>query len=224
MGTPARLDADRQDGSPALRNRFAVVSGEADRPLANIWAGLVDGAMAVQRMSKLGFTPFAMMSGQRHISPRAGAPRAGLLERNTSLLSGYFQGAEGSGKAEVADLLHTGILGRLRGVTARFDISDARAGTLAKMENTFFKITGITAMTENKRADAERMMAYALGKNRGKDFASLGQMETHLLQAFGIGDKEWALLHKADWHEIEGKTYLTPDVAKKLSDDDIAPT
>jgi hypothetical protein len=90
------------------------------------------------------------------------------------------------------------------------------------MENTFFKITGITAMTENKRADAERMMAYALGKNRGKDFAELGQMETHLLQGFGIGDKEWALLHKADWHEIEGKTYLTPDVAKAIPDAAIA--
>jgi hypothetical protein len=37
-----------------------------------------------------------------------------FLERNMSLLSGYFQGAEGSAKREVAELLHTGILGRLR--------------------------------------------------------------------------------------------------------------
>jgi hypothetical protein len=198
-----------------------VVSGEADRPLVNMHGAAWSTApMAVQRMSKLGFTPLAMIVDNVNISRELARHGLDYLERNTSLLSGYFQGAEGSGKAEVADLLHTGILGRLRGVTARFDISDARSGTLAKMENTFFKITGITAMTENKRADAERMMAYALGKNRGKDFAELGQMETHLLQGFGIGDKEWALLHKADWHEIEGKTYLTPDVAKKISDAD----
>jgi hypothetical protein len=91
---------------------------------------------------------------------------------------------------------------------------------MAKAENWFFKITGITAMTENKRADAERMMAYAMGKNRGKDFAALGADETRMLQAFGIGDKEWALLHKADWNTIEGETYLTPDVAKKISNED----
>jgi hypothetical protein len=117
-------------------------------------------------------------------------------------------------------LLHTGILGRLRGVTARFDISDARAGAMAKAENWFFKITGITAMTENKRADAERMMAYAMGKNRGKEFAALGADETRMLQAFGIGDREWALLHRADWNTIAGETYLTPDVARKISNED----
>jgi hypothetical protein len=91
---------------------------------------------------------------------------------------------------------------------------------MAKMENTFFRITGITAMTENKRADAERMMAYAMGKNRGKDFAALGDSETRMLQAFGIGDQEWALLHKAEWNTIAGETYLTPDVAKKISNED----
>jgi hypothetical protein len=225
MGTEAREKLNKaanEDGIHGwLRNRFNVVSGEADRPLSNTMSGLVDGAMAVQRMAKLGFTPLAMIVDNVNISRELARHGLNYLERNTSLLSGYFQGGEGSGKAEVADLLHTGILGRLRGVTARFDISDARSGTMAKTENMFFKITGITAMTENKRADSERMMAYALGKNRGKAFAELGPMETHLLQGFGIGDKEWALLHKVDWHAIEGKTYLTPDVAKQISDADI---
>lgn len=218
MGTPARVAFDKR--MPALENRFRVVSGEADRPIANIWSGVVNGIMAVQRMSKLGFTPFAMLQDNVTISRELSRHGLDFLERNGSLLSGYFQGKEGSAKAEVADLLHTGILGRLRGVTARFDISDARAGTLAKMENTFFRITGMTAMTENKRADAERMMAYALGKNRGKAFAELGPDETRLLEAFGIGDKEWALLHKVDWNELEGETYLTPDVAHRISDAD----
>jgi hypothetical protein len=115
--------------------------------------------MAVQRLAKLGLTPFAMLQDNVTISRELARQGMGFLERNSSLFSGYFQGAEGSAKREVAELLHTGILGRLRGVTARFDVADARAGTMAKLENTFFKITGITAMTENKRADAERMMA-----------------------------------------------------------------
>ncbi len=219
MGTPSRVAFDKR--LPALENRFKVISGEADRPIANIWSGIVNGVMAVQRLSKLGFTPFAMLQDNITISRELSRQGLDFTERNMSLLNGYFQGAEGSAKAEVADLLHTGILGRLRGVTARFDISDARAGTLAKAENLFFKYSGMTAMTENKRADAERMMAYALGKNRGKEFAALGADETRMLQAFGIGDAEWALLHKAEWNAIEGQTYLTPDVAKKLSNADV---
>lgn len=213
--------ADREDNSGPLLNRFRVVSGEADRPQYSAIAPLVDGVMAVQRMAKLGFTPFAMVVDNVNISREVARHGLSFVERYGSMLSGYVQGAEGSAKAEVADLLHTGILGRLRGVTARFDISDARAGTLAKMENTFFKITGMTAMTENKRADAERMMAYALGKNRGKDFAELGQMETHLLQGFGLGDREWKLLHQANWHELEGRTYLTPDIATRIPEEAI---
>jgi hypothetical protein len=92
---------------------------------------------------------------------------------------------------------------------------------MAKMENTFFKITGITPMTENKRADAERMMAYWLGKQRDKEFAALGEGEARMLQAFGIGDKEWALLKTADWNRIGNETYLTPDVAHRISDADM---
>ncbi len=223
MGTADRARIDKaapKAGGGMLRNRFAVISGEADMPIANSWSGIVNGIMAVQRTSKLGFTPFAMLQDNVTISTELRRHGLGFLERNASILDGYFRGAEGSAKAEVADLLHTGILGRLRGVTARFDISDARSGTMAKMENTFFKITGITAMTENKRADSERMMAYAMGKKRGKEFADLGEYETNLMQGFGIGDKEWKLLHRAEWNTIDGKTYLTPDVAKKISDED----
>ncbi|SDD95704.1 hypothetical protein SAMN05216337_1017152 [Bradyrhizobium brasilense] len=219
MGTPQRLSFDKR--VPALENRYRVISGEADRPIANMWSGIVNGVMAVQRWSKLGFTPFAMLQDNVTISRELANHGLGLTERWSSMLSGYFQGAEGSAKAEVADLLHTGILGRLRGVTARFDISDARAGTMAKVENHFFKWTGMTAMTENKRADAERMMAYAMGKNRGKAFAELGADEGRMLEAFGIGDKEWSLLNTAEWNTIEGQTYLTPDVAQRLSNDDV---
>jgi hypothetical protein len=219
MGTAANVITKRK--LQALENRYKVISGEADRPIANMWSGIVNGVMAVQRLSKLGFTPFAMIQDNVTVSRELSRHGLDWLERNTSMFSAYFQGAEGSAKKEVAELLHTGILGRLRGVTARFDISDARAGALAKTENYFFKITGMTAMTENKRADAERMMAYALGKKRGVEFAGLGEDQARMLQAFGIGEQEWALLQKAEWNTIEGETYLTPDVAKKLSNEDV---
>jgi hypothetical protein len=220
LGTAA--EEDLKKWKFALDNRFGEVSGEAHRPIPNMWSGIVNGVMAVQRWSKLGLTPFAMLQDNVTISRELARQGMGFLDRNGSILSGYLQGAEGSEQRQAAELLHTGILGRLRGVTARFDVNDARAGTMAKLDNWFFKITGITAMTENKRADAERMMANWMGRQREKDWGGLGPEEQRTLTAFGIGDKEWALLKKAEWNRIgEDEIYLTPDVAKKLSDADV---
>lgn len=219
LGTPAEQDLINWTGG--LDNRFMVISGEADRPVSSMWAGTVNGVLSVQRMAKLGLTPFAMLTDNVTISRELARQGMGFLDRNASILSGYLQGAAGSEKREVAELLHTGILGRLRSVTAHFDVSDARAGTMAKIESTFFKITGITPMTENKRADAERMMSYWLGKQRGKEWAALGEGEQRMLQAFGIGDREWALLHKAEWNRVGDEVYLTPDIARRIPDADV---
>jgi hypothetical protein len=52
--------------------------------------------------------------GQRHDQPRIVAARARFPRAQYVAVVGYFQGAEGSAKREVAELLHTGILGRLR--------------------------------------------------------------------------------------------------------------
>lgn len=211
----------------ALRNRFAVLSGEANIPVMNLLSGIVDGVMSVTRMAKLGFTPFAMITDNMTISRELSRQGIGFVDRHSSMLADYFQGAEGSTKQQVAELLHTGILERLRGATARWDIGDAKNGTLAKMENIFFKITGINAMTANKRAGAQAMMAHHFGKLKGKEFAELGERETQIMQSFGIGEKEWKLLQSAEWAEVadpatgELTRYFTPDIATRIGDDAI---
>lgn len=217
-------------GSPqgALRNRFAVLSGESNIPVANVMSGIVDGAMSVTRMAKLGFTPFAMLTDNMTISRELSRNGIGFVDRHGSMISDYFQGAEGSQKQQVASLLHSGILERLRGATARWDVGDAKNGLLAKAENLFFKVTGISSMTANKRAGALAMMADHFGQQRGKAFEALGEREQQMMQSFGIGKEEWGLLNKAEWNDLadpttgELKTYFTPDIANKLPDDAIA--
>lgn len=221
MGKPEKLELEKWE--QALRNRFAVVSGEAARPVSNRAAGLVNGWLSVQRMAKLGLTPFAMLVDNANIARELGRQGVGFLERHFDhLLGGYFQGAEGSAKREVAELLHTGILERLRGAAARWDTGDTGPGTLAKAEEIFFRVTGQTAMTANKRAAAEAIMAHNIGRQRDKAFGELDGGLQRLMQAFGIGEAEWALLKRAEWNEIDGRTYLTPDVADRIPDDAVA--
>lgn len=225
-GTPEREDLNKW-ASPDPHNpyegplwsRFAWVSGEAKRPIVSNWSSIVNDWMAVQRMAKLGLTPFAMLADNTSISRELSRQGLNLFERNASAITDYFQGSAESEKRHVAELLLTGITERLGGATSRFDIADARAGSLAWLENMFFEWTGITPMTANKRAGAERMMARHFGMLRGTAFDELPDAERRTMQAFGIGAREWDLLHKAEWNVIDGNTYLTPDVAKKLSDD-----
>lgn len=221
LGEPEKAELrawapDQGDGR--LRHRYAVVSGEADQPIANMMTGLVVADMAVQRISKLGSAVFAMLADNATISRELARQGLTVAERYSSILSGYFRGHDETTQRQAARLLATGILGRLRGAAARFDVRDAQAGVMAKLDHTFFKISGFTAITENKRADAERMMALHMGDQRGKAYEALGDAEKRTLQAFGIGDQEWALLHKAEWSKIGDDLYLTPDVARRIPD------
>lgn len=217
-----RWAPDNVDAGGALRNRFAVISGEANIPVASIWSGVVNGVMSVQRLSKLGLTPFAMLQDNVTISRELGRQGLDWAERNAGIVSDYFTPGEGTAKRQVYRLLHAGIMERIHAQMSRFDIGEVQsgriAGALASMEQFFFRVTGITPMTANKRAGAERMMALHLGEQREKAFADLGDGETRMLQAFGIGEPEWNLLKTVEWNRIEGDTYLTPDVAARISD------
>jgi hypothetical protein len=208
-------------GGGALRNRYAVLSGESSIPVANMASGLVAGTLAVQRWSKLGLTPLAIIADNATISRELARQGIAYIERNSGLVSGYFRGGEESHRREVAKYMGTGLTTMQRGAGSRWDVSDAKSGTISYLDNLFFKWSGNTPMTENKREWAEHMMAHHLGDQRGKAFAELGGEEQRMLGAFGIGDKEWALLNKAEWTTVEGVTYLSPDAAQRIPSADL---
>jgi hypothetical protein len=219
MSTEQRLELDRRE--KMLRQRFAQLDGSANKVVPNQWAGMVYGWMAINRLSKLGSTMLATLSDNATIIRELAYQGATLGERYNGLFSGYFQGMEGSAKRQVADLMGSALSARNGFMASRFDAEDAIAGTLAHAEHVFYKWTGLTAVTENKRIEAQTAMARHMGMQRGKDFEALGPEEQRILGAFGIGADDWALLHKTEWNELEGKTYLTPDVALRIPDADV---
>jgi polyhydroxyalkanoate synthesis regulator phasin len=204
-----------------LRNRFDQIDGSALRPINRTHARVVTGWMVVQRMAKLGLTPFAMLSDLATKASELRFQGATFYERWGSSLTGYFSGAPGSEKRQVAELLHASVAARIGDIATRFDAGDTPSGWLASAESMFFKYTGISPMTHNQRADSEVIMARHLGQNRGKAFEALGESEQRILKGFEIQKAEWDLLHKVEWNDIGGNAYLTPDVATKLTDDDV---
>lgn len=216
-GTQARILLDKNEAG--LRARYAYASGDINKPITGTWAGLVYGDMMVQRLSKLGSTILAMISDNATMSRELSAWGASYMERNETLISGYFRGAAESDKRERGNLVGAGLMAREGYMASRFDAEDSISGRFARWEHNFFKYTGMTPATENKRLESRVMMATQAGSNRGTAWDKLDPRFSRMLERFGIGDHEWALLNTAEWNKLGDHVMMTPDVPLRLSDD-----
>lgn len=204
-----------------LRNRFAQIDGSSMKPVNRALANVASSWMAVQRMAKLGrvaLTHFASLPTKAMEARYWGIPFA---ERYASLFRGLTQGAEGSAKREALEATLVAFESRLGHMMSVYDVADAPAGFLTKWESTFFKLTGVSSVTDNQRGDAEAMFAAHVGGKRGQAWAEIGPKEQRVLQGFGIGEAEWKALHGVEWTKIGDRTYLFPPDALKLSDEQI---
>lgn len=220
--------ADDVDGRAAfdkyenrVNNLFAQFDGTAGRPVNRTLATIGSNIRAVTRMSKLGLTPFAMLSDLATKSSELRYQGMNFAERHGSTIEDYFKGEATSEKRQVATLLGHALDSEIGSLAQRFDSESPASALLARAEQKFFRWTGIQAMTFNQRHGAERIMAAHFGEKRGATFADLGADEARILRAFEIGRPEWELLHKVEWNDIQGTTYFTPDIATRLSDADV---
>jgi hypothetical protein len=144
-----------------------------------------------------------------------------FAERFGSLFRGLTQGAEGSDKRQALDNTLVALENRLGHMMAMYDVADAPSGLIGKMEGIFFKLTGVSSVIDNQRGDAEAMFASHIGGKRDQAWADIGPKEQRVLQGFGIGEAEWKALHGVEWTKVGDKTYLFPNDALKLSDDQV---
>jgi len=209
-----------------LRNRFAQIDGSSQRPVNKTQSDVLSNWMAIQRMSKLGrvaMTHFASLPTKAMEARYWGIP---FSERYISLFRGLTEGAEGSAKREALDATLVAFENRLGHMMAMYDVADAPSGMIGRMEAVFFKLTGVSSVIDNQRGDAEAMFASHLGAKRGQAWADVGPKEQRVLKGFGIGEAEWKALHGVEWSKTgEGtpseRTYLFPNDALKLSDDQV---
>lgn len=219
------LDA-RED---RIRNIFAQFDGTAQRPVNAMMAQIGSDVRAVQRMSKLIFTPVAMLSDLAFKASELRYQGFSPLERYGSGITDYFRGygfvrgkQEGAFKREVGKHLNHLFDSEIGQIANRFDPGEAPVHDfLARAEQRFFRWSGMNSMTFNQRHGSERTMAVHWGDLRDTKFGDLNAAEQRILGQYEIGQPEWELFHKVAWNEINGQTVLTPDVIGKLSDKDM---
>jgi hypothetical protein len=201
-----------------LQDQFGLLDGTANMPVNLLAARIGSGWRAIQAMSKLGGI---VLSAIGDIPLKA----AELKYQGIGFLDGYADGlasvARGRGTGatkDVADLMRAGTDGMVGDLAARFDASDTVPGTMAKIQNTFFRFTGIKYWTDAQRAGAELVMARHLAKQSGLEFKKLPEETSRLLTMFGISADEWNAVRSVDLKQADGRSYLTPDSALKIED------
>jgi hypothetical protein len=204
-----------------LRSLFAQVDGSANRPVNETYARIGSDIRIVQRISKLGLTLLAQLADLATKASELRYQGVSFGERHLSALTDYFKGPMDGEKRQIAELLGHAIDSEIANISAHFDYGDIGHDALARAERAFFRWSLMSAMTYNQRHAAERIMARHMGMQRGKAHAELGGAEARAMKLFDINKAEWELLRKVEWNEIGGKTYLTPEVATRLSDADV---
>lgn len=214
-----------------IRNIFAQFDGTADMPVNATMAAIGADIRAVGGMSKLGLTPFAMLSDLATKAAELRYQGMSVPERFGGTIVGYIQEMPDEMGRSVAGLLGHSFEAEIGQINRQLDSgsNELPAGArwekvhnfISRAEKRFFKLTLMNAMTFNQRHHAERIMAEHFGGLRDTKFDALPDAERRTMMLFDIGKPEWDALHKVEWNNVGGTTYFTPDIAKRLSDEDV---
>lgn len=137
-----------------------------------------------------------------------------------SMLEGIVGLVHGRGSAEQQRILsQIGLFfdGMAADVTARFS-GDELPGRMTRMQNMFFKLSGLQWWTDAWRKNAGLMMAHGLALERNLDWNGLSRERRRLFGLYGIDAAQWDLLRQGGTREADGRDYFTPDAVDDLGD------
>ena len=203
-----------------LQARFDYLDGTADMPVNRLGARVSSTLRLIESMAKLGGMLLTDFTGIVTHAAELRYQGIGLLQGYGNFLTSVVRGRGRTEETrEIMDLLLAGHEGMLRDIMGRFEPDDNLPGTLSKLANIFFKLTGTAYLNAAQRAGGEFLMARHLGSLLDTDHASLPPETQRILGMFRIGAAEWNLLrHAPDRAEIEGRAFLTPDLARRIPD------
>jgi hypothetical protein len=221
---------DDPEGTTKLANSkqwlskvFDELDGTAAKPVYSLAARFFQGVRTWISMSKLGGVLFSSFADLGNRAAVLNVNGIGFLEAYADGIAAIARnrGAKGSETRQIFDLIRAGADGMVRDLSGRFTGIDTVPGTMSKIANYYFKATGLDYWTNALRGNAEVMLARHLGQNKALEFAKLPADLQRQLPRWNVGEAEWNALRTLEWRQADGKIYLTPDIAMRLSDDQV---
>lgn len=207
------------EGHGTLGSAWAEMTGLTMTPASETAAAWGSGIRAVQSMAKLGGAVISSLSDLVSAAANMrfhGESFLGALGRQA--LDFVTVGRGKGEQREIAYLLGVGYDGLIDHMHARYVAEDSAPGWIARRQAEFFRATGLTGWTERNRAVAARMIAAEIGGHVGTAHADLPRRFRHVLSLHGIGERQWEALRHAQFRELDGRTYVTPERVRALDD------
>lgn len=202
-----------------LTNMLKEIDGTTRIP-ANVSLAKI-GAItrSIQNMAKLGG---AVVSSITDIPNQAAELRyqgMPLLKSYGETIANVFKGRGDLERKEIARLLGIGFDGIIGDTTARFGAQDTLPGTMAKLQQRFFKLNLMSWWNDTNRTGVALVMSTSLAKKSGMQYSSLGDQLTNVLRQYDIGQTEWDVYRK---HAIrkadDGNSYMVSEGIEELDD------
>jgi hypothetical protein len=202
----------------AFHNMYRELDGTTKIPYNLSTARIGRGIRLVQNMSKLGA---AVISSITDIPFQAAELRyqgVGVFERWLNPIQNVLRGRGKGEQRDIARLLGVGFDGILGDVMSRFSSDDHIGGTMAKLQQRFFKLNLMNWWNDTHKTGVGLIMSNHMAELAPNAYGKLPPDEQRLLSLFDISEKDWDLV-RSTVYEADGTKYLTPDKVQDLDDE-----
>jgi hypothetical protein len=206
----------------ALRHALDISTGMISRPVNSMGAKIGGDIRAVESMAKLGGALFSSAMDPVTNAVASQFRGSGFLNGFLAHLNGIRNGRPKGEMAEISYLLGEGYDGLIGHVITPHAGVDGPVGVMSRLQEKFFRWNGLTWWTDMGRAVAGRMVSSEMGMRAKTAFADLPANYRHVLGLHGITEPKWEAIRKAEFREVNGKSYITPDRIRDLPDEAFA--
>ena len=211
-----------------IKSEYAQVSGKAHQvgnPTLHKWE---QSLAAIQNMSKLGkatvsaftdpmYSAFgAHYRGKNYFSAYYETYKTGLLQ------SPFWKTASSKEKREFARKLGIALDGVIGSAAMRFDSNGGGPGTMQRMVDNYFKLTGLNGWTNWWAEGAAILLADDLADATRKSFSELTPRFQVFLGNYGITEIEWKALSKFEPDVVGDAKLFTPELIYRDLEEKIA--
>jgi len=210
-----RIDLDRPNDTVAIA--FQVATGRSDKPHNITFAKIASFVRGIVCLSKLGRAALSSISDVPISAGRLRVQGVNLMDGYTGMLGGLFEGKTLTEKKEIAYSLGVAFDGLMGDVYARYTPEDEFNGRMTKALNNFFKISGLTFMTERQRQTFALMSSAHMAQRTKLDWNNLGTRYRHNLEIHGIDSKLWTAIQSLEKRAADGRDYIIPQAARMLN-------
>lgn len=209
----------------ALKAVFDIGTGLASIPAGDgKWAEIGTSIRSIERQAKLGMATFTSVPSDIATSGIAAQFRgSGFLKGVATQIGGLMRGRPRGEQAEIAYLTGQGFDGWIAHVMKGATGTDTARGMFGKMEERFFKWSGLTYTTDLARSVNGRTIAAEMGMRAKDAHADLNPAYRHVLAMNGIDEKRWEVIRQAPMRQSDGKPYMTHDLLRVLPDEAFSP-